>query len=434
MLTLDTCSQDVSRRLVRRRGAPGRSERQPRRGRRRGRLAHRGERQREVDDREDDPSAAPGDARNRSASTVRTSRLAARACATYYGDVQGVFQDPFSSYNPIFKADRVFSLLRGEHFSGLSGSEWSDEGPSVARGREPEPGRRPRQVPAPAQRRAAPAHAHRTGPAAGHPPPRRRRDHQHARRLHAHRRAQPARRPEVARPRRPLHHARPLARQLHQRPDRDPAPGQVVEVGTTEQVFGNPSIRTRDRSWRPCLSCTRSGRTSKSSSTRARRMQTWTRCHLPTTGYSSRSSPVISSGRRTRPHVMTDLRREHAGAAAEESQAPIPLGGAPARQARRGVALEPESGHRAQPHPPREQHLQLGGRALWRRVRRGVPRRRHRADDEPPRGHGAPTASRGRSTTSRSPSSRPTTASTRSRADSSSPTTRASPGSRIATT
>ena len=39
--------------------------------------------------------------------------------------MQGVFQDPFSSYNPIFKADRVFTLLRGEHFSGLSGSEWS---------------------------------------------------------------------------------------------------------------------------------------------------------------------------------------------------------------------------------------------------------------------------------------------------------------------
>ena len=26
----------------------------------------------------------------------------------YYRQVQGVFQDPFSSYNPVFKADRVF--------------------------------------------------------------------------------------------------------------------------------------------------------------------------------------------------------------------------------------------------------------------------------------------------------------------------------------
>ena len=152
--------------------------------------------------------------------------LGGKGLRTYYGDVQGVFQDPFSSYNPIFKADRVFTLLRGEHFSGLSGSEWSARLQKRARGREPEPGGRPRQVSASAQRRSAAAHAHRAGPPARHPPPRRRRDHQHARRLHAHRRAQPARGPEVARSRRALHHPRPLARQLHQRQDRDPATRQ----------------------------------------------------------------------------------------------------------------------------------------------------------------------------------------------------------------
>ncbi len=53
------------------------------------------------------------------------SSLNGKSLLAYYGEVQGVFQDPFSSYNPIFKADRVFTLLRGEHFSGLSGSEWS---------------------------------------------------------------------------------------------------------------------------------------------------------------------------------------------------------------------------------------------------------------------------------------------------------------------
>jgi ABC-type oligopeptide transport system ATPase subunit len=42
----------------------------------------------------------------------------------YYGNVQGVFQDPFSSYNPIFKADRVFSILRGAYFRQLSGADW----------------------------------------------------------------------------------------------------------------------------------------------------------------------------------------------------------------------------------------------------------------------------------------------------------------------
>jgi ABC-type oligopeptide transport system ATPase subunit len=42
----------------------------------------------------------------------------------YYRDVQGVFQDPFSSYNPIFKIDRIFSMLRGAYFRGLGRDEW----------------------------------------------------------------------------------------------------------------------------------------------------------------------------------------------------------------------------------------------------------------------------------------------------------------------
>ncbi len=43
----------------------------------------------------------------------------------YYRKVQGVFQDPFSSYNPIFKADRVFSIIKEEFFPGVNGAEWS---------------------------------------------------------------------------------------------------------------------------------------------------------------------------------------------------------------------------------------------------------------------------------------------------------------------
>jgi ABC-type oligopeptide transport system ATPase subunit len=42
----------------------------------------------------------------------------------YYGDVQGVFQDPFSCYNPIFKADRVLELLRQPYFPGLDDRGW----------------------------------------------------------------------------------------------------------------------------------------------------------------------------------------------------------------------------------------------------------------------------------------------------------------------
>jgi ABC-type oligopeptide transport system ATPase subunit len=44
----------------------------------------------------------------------------------YYGNVQGVFQDPFSCYNPIFKADRVLELLRGAYFARLDDRQWRD--------------------------------------------------------------------------------------------------------------------------------------------------------------------------------------------------------------------------------------------------------------------------------------------------------------------
>ncbi len=42
----------------------------------------------------------------------------------YYRNVQGVFQDPFSSYNPLYKADRVLELVRQEYFGQLSQQEW----------------------------------------------------------------------------------------------------------------------------------------------------------------------------------------------------------------------------------------------------------------------------------------------------------------------
>ncbi|MCE1252447.1 MAG: ABC transporter ATP-binding protein [Anaerolineae bacterium] len=42
----------------------------------------------------------------------------------YYHHVQGVFQDPFSSYNPIFKADRIFSIVREEFFPQVKNVDW----------------------------------------------------------------------------------------------------------------------------------------------------------------------------------------------------------------------------------------------------------------------------------------------------------------------
>jgi len=45
----------------------------------------------------------------------------------YYRHVQGVFQDPFSSYNPIHKADRVFELLRESYFASMPRPAWEDK-------------------------------------------------------------------------------------------------------------------------------------------------------------------------------------------------------------------------------------------------------------------------------------------------------------------
>ena len=45
----------------------------------------------------------------------------------YHRDVQGVFQDPFSSYNPVFKADRVFAMIKNEFFPGMSRPEWRNK-------------------------------------------------------------------------------------------------------------------------------------------------------------------------------------------------------------------------------------------------------------------------------------------------------------------
>jgi peptide/nickel transport system ATP-binding protein len=43
----------------------------------------------------------------------------------YYRHVQGVFQDPFSSYNPVYRADRVFDLVRGTYFPRLPAAAWA---------------------------------------------------------------------------------------------------------------------------------------------------------------------------------------------------------------------------------------------------------------------------------------------------------------------
>ncbi len=92
---------------------------------RRGRLADRRERQREDDGRPDDPAAHAGTTGSITFDGADVSSSRGRSLRTYYATVQGVFQDPFSSYNPIFKVDRVFELIRRPFLPGLSQSEWN---------------------------------------------------------------------------------------------------------------------------------------------------------------------------------------------------------------------------------------------------------------------------------------------------------------------
>ena len=54
------------------------------------------------------------------------TRLDGRGLRGYHARVQGVFQDPFSSYNPVFKADRVFDLIRRPFLPSLGDDEWRD--------------------------------------------------------------------------------------------------------------------------------------------------------------------------------------------------------------------------------------------------------------------------------------------------------------------
>ncbi len=62
------------------------------------------------------------------------------AVKDYYRGVQGVFQDPFSSFNPIFKADRVFGMIRGEYFAEMPFSEWNGRVEAALRSVALEPG------------------------------------------------------------------------------------------------------------------------------------------------------------------------------------------------------------------------------------------------------------------------------------------------------
>jgi peptide/nickel transport system ATP-binding protein len=58
---------------------------------------------------------------------VDVSTLNGGELKEYHREVQGVFQDPFSSYNPIFKADRIFRHIKSEFFPTVDDAEWNDK-------------------------------------------------------------------------------------------------------------------------------------------------------------------------------------------------------------------------------------------------------------------------------------------------------------------
>ncbi|MFI7633411.1 ABC transporter ATP-binding protein [Nonomuraea sp. NPDC049400] len=48
-----------------------------------------------------------------------------RAGKEYYRHIQGIFQDPFSSFNPVFKADRVFAMIKEAYYPAVPDPEWA---------------------------------------------------------------------------------------------------------------------------------------------------------------------------------------------------------------------------------------------------------------------------------------------------------------------
>jgi ABC-type oligopeptide transport system ATPase subunit len=49
-----------------------------------------------------------------------------RGAKEYYRHVQGIFQDPFSSFNPVFKADRVFAMIKDSYYPAVPEQEWAE--------------------------------------------------------------------------------------------------------------------------------------------------------------------------------------------------------------------------------------------------------------------------------------------------------------------
>jgi ABC-type oligopeptide transport system ATPase subunit len=166
--------------------------------------------------------------------------LKGAALRDYYRHVQGVFQDPFSSCNPVYKVDHLFNVIRDIYFRGLADDAWQEKLAASLATVNLEPGqvlhKYPHQLSGGQVQQLLIARALMLD----------------TRYLVADEiismlgtstrigRAQPSGGPQGPRARDPLHHARPVARQLHQREDGHPAARSIVEMGATPAVFGRP--------------------------------------------------------------------------------------------------------------------------------------------------------------------------------------------------
>ncbi|MDG4823483.1 ATP-binding cassette domain-containing protein [Asanoa sp. WMMD1127] len=70
---------------------------------------------------------------------VAVNRLRGRALRGYHRQVQGVFQDPFSTFNPVFKADRVFTLVKDGFFPSTTAARWRERVEAALEGVRLEP-------------------------------------------------------------------------------------------------------------------------------------------------------------------------------------------------------------------------------------------------------------------------------------------------------
>ncbi len=210
-----------------------------------------------------------------------------------------VFQDPFSSLNPVHTVRHHLERPLRLHQPNLKGTERQAACSRTARAREARSGADPAEIPARAVRRPAPADQHRAGPGGEPRGDHRRRADLDARRLGAARHPEPPQRHEAAaRSSRVLYITHDIATARYVAEEiMVMYAGQIVEWGETESVLVQPAA--------PLYPAAAVGRARPGSSLRRGAVQRRTRPHRADPEAvgdragrrCARSRPTTSSGR-----------------------------------------------------------------------------------------------------------------------------------------